>query len=359
MAKNVSAQAEREAPDQLLTARRSRAFVILVAIAAGIVVCYLLAVPFLPALTWALVLAIMFHPLHRRIAKNLRYPEIAAAATVAIAAFVVAVPLTFIAERLVNEAARGAQIVAEALRSGSWRDAIANYPRIGLILLWIETQLDLAGLAGNAATLLTNFSASLVRRSVAQIIDAVLTFYFLFYFLRDGREALNMLKNFSPLTSAEMNKLFLRVTETVHAIVFGTFAIAVVQGMLGGLMFWLLGLPSPLLWGLAMGLLAMVPVLGAFIVWIPAALSLALTGEWGKALILTVWGAGVVATVDNLLYPIFVGDRLKLHTMLAFMSMIGGIIVFGPAGLVIGPVIFTVTLLLLDIWREHNKESGK
>ncbi|PDT53176.1 MULTISPECIES: AI-2E family transporter [Sinorhizobium] len=357
MARNVSAEAEQEAPDRLLTARRSRSLVILIAIAAGIVVCYLLAVPFLPALTWALVLAIMFHPLHRRIAKDLRHPEIAAAATVAIAAFIVAVPLMLIAERLVNEAAKGAQIIAEALRTGSWRDAIANYPRIGMVLLWIETQLDLAGLAGNAATLLTNFSAILVRRSVVQIIDLVLTFYFLFYFLRDGREALAMLKNFSPLTSAEMNKLFLRVSETVYAIVFGTFAVAIVQGTLGGLMFWLLGLPSPLLWGLAMGLLAMVPVLGAFIIWIPAALSLALTGEWGKALILTVWGAGVVATVDNLLYPMFVGERLKLHTVVAFMSMIGGIIVFGPAGLVIGPVTFTVTLLLLDIWRAYARES--
>jgi predicted PurR-regulated permease PerM len=106
-----------------------------------------------------------------------------------------------------------------------------------------------------------------------------------------------------------------------------------------------------------MGLLAMVPILGAFIIWIPAALSLALTGEWGKALILVTWGAGVVATVDNLLYPIFVGDRLKLHTVVTFMSMIGGVIVFGPAGLVIGPVTFTVTLLLLEVWREHNRSG--
>nr|AAQ87137.1 Hypothetical protein RNGR00112 [Sinorhizobium fredii NGR234] len=348
-----------QSSDRLLSARRPSELVILVAIAAGIVVCYLLAVPFLPALTWALVLAIMFHPLHRRIAKDLPFPDIAAAAAVAIAAFVVVVPLTLVAERLVNEAASGAQIIAEALRTGGWREAIANYPRIGLVLLWMESQLDLAGLAGNAAALLTNFSASLVRRSVVQIIDVVLTFYFLFYFLRDGREALNVLKDYFPLRSSEMDRLFFRVSETVHAIVFGTFAVAIVQGTLGGLMFWLLGLPSPLLWGLAMGLLAMVPVLGAFIIWIPAALSLALTGEWGKALILTAWGAGVVATVDNLLYPIFVGDRLKLHTVVTFMSMIGGVIVFGPAGLVIGPVTFTVTLLLLDIWCTHHRESGR
>ena len=354
MAKSVSVAEEKDAPERLLTPRRSRTLAILVALAVGLVVCYFLAVPFLPALTWALVLTVMFRPLHRRIEKRFRYPEAAAGATVAIAVFVVAVPLTFMAERLVNEAAKGAQIVEEAVRSGKWSDALANHPRLAPVVVWVETQLDLAGIAGSATSWLTNFSASFVRGSVAQIVDAILTFYFLFYFLRDGQQALGALKEYSPLSSQEMNRLFTRVNETVQAVVFGTVAVAAVQGAMGGLMFWLLGLPAPVVWGLAMGLLAVVPVLGAFIVWLPAALSLALGGEWGKALILVAWGAGVVATIDNLLYPIFVGDRLKLHTLTAFMSMIGGIIVFGSAGLVIGPVAFTVTLLLLEIWRRHN-----
>ncbi|WEX73907.1 AI-2E family transporter [Sinorhizobium numidicum] len=358
MAKNVSARAATDAPDQLLTPRRSRSFVLLAAIVAGIVVCYLLAVPFLPALAWALVLAVMFHPLHQQIEKRVRYPEIVAAITVASAVFVVAVPVLFIAERLVGEAAKGARSVEEMLRSGSWAETLAAHPRIAPIVNWIETQLDVAGIAGNAATWLTNVSASFVRGSVAQVIDLVLTFYFLFYFLRDGRQALDTIKGFSPLTSVEMNRLFGRVSDTVQAIVFGTVAVAVIQGTLGGLIFWFLGMPTPLLWGLIMGLLAIVPVLGAFVIWIPAALSLALSGEWGRALILIVWGAGVVATVDNLLYPILVGNRLKLHSLAAFMSMIGGIVVFGPAGLVIGPVAFTVTLLLLEIWRERHPEGS-
>jgi predicted PurR-regulated permease PerM len=353
MAKKVSQEATK-APDRRLTARRSRAVAMLAALAAGAVVCYLLAVPFLPALTWALVLAIMFHPLHRRLLKRLPYPALAAAMTVTIAAIIVVVPLTFVAERLVNEAANAAQIVAEALRSGNWREALASYPRIAPVLAWMEAQLDLAGFAGSAATMLTGYSASFVRGSVTQIVNAVLTFYFLFYMLRDDREALAMLKSFSPLAPEEMNRLFLCVGSTVHAVVFGTLAVAAVQGTLGGLMFWLLGLPSPLVWGLVMGLLAIMPVLGAFIVWVPAALSLALGGEWEKALVLVALGAGVVATVDNLLYPILVGERLKLHTVAAFVSMVGGIIVFGPAGVVLGPVTFTVTLLLLDIWREHD-----
>jgi predicted PurR-regulated permease PerM len=103
-----------------------------------------------------------------------------------------------------------------------------------------------------------------------------------------------------------------------------------------------------------MALLALVPVLGAFFIWIPAAIFLALDGSWGKAMILTVWGVGVVGTMDNLLCPFLVGKRLKLHTVLAFISMVGGLIVFGVSGLILGPVVLTITMVLLEIWRSRT-----
>ena len=131
-------------------------------------------------------------------------------------------------------------------------------------------------------------------------------------------------------------------------------AVAAVQGLLGGLMFWWLGLPAPLLWGVVMALLAVVPVLGAYVVWIPAALFLAMQGEWGKAMILSVWGGVVVGTIDNLLRPILVGKRLKLHSVLACMSVVGGLILFGPSGIILGPVILTITMVLLEIWRSRT-----
>ena len=115
-------------------------------------------------------------------------------------------------------------------------------------------------------------------------------------------------------------------------------------------MFWWLGLQAPLLWGVVMGLLAIIPILGAFIVWIPAALFLAIDGHWGQAIVLSLWGLIVVGTIDNLLRPILVGKRLKQHTVLAFISIVGGILVFGPAGLVLGPVALTTTAVLLEIW---------
>jgi predicted PurR-regulated permease PerM len=123
-------------------------------------------------------------------------------------------------------------------------------------------------------------------------------------------------------------------------------------------MFWWLGLPVPLVWGVVMGLLAVVPVLGAFVVWVPAALFLALTGSWGKAVILTVWGGVVISIIDNLLYPMLVGQRLKLHTVLAFVSVVGGLIVFGAAGLILGPVAVTATAVLLKIWRSRTAKAA-
>jgi len=112
------------------------------------------------------------------------------------------------------------------------------------------------------------------------------------------------------------------------------------------------------LWGLVMGMLAVVPVLGAFIIWIPATLLLALEGSLGKALILAVWGGVVVGGIDNLIYPILVGNRLKLHTIPAFMAIVGGLIVFGASGLILGPVTLTVTVVLLEIWRSRTPRSG-
>jgi predicted PurR-regulated permease PerM len=184
-----------------------------------------------------------------------------------------------------------------------------------------------------------------------QAIGFCLTFYLLFFFLRDRDAALRSLRSLVPFSEATMDRLFSRSSDTIYATIYGTLAVSSVQGVLGGLMFWWLGLSAPLLWGMVMALLAVVPVLGAFIVWIPAALFLVLEGSWGKALILALWGMFVVGTVDNLLRPILVGNRLKLHTVLAFMSVVGGLILFGPAGLILGPLALTVTTVLLEIWR--------
>lgn len=225
-----------------------------------------------------------------------------------------------------------------------------SYPSLSPLGVWIDKQFDLPSIMATLATWLSNIGATFVRGSVLQVAEVLLTFYLLFYFLRDRRAAKAMIQAWLPLTPTEAEHLFRRVFDTVHATVYGTFAVAAVQGLLGGLMFWALGLPTPLLWGLVMGLLSVVPVLGAFVVWIPAAILLTLDGSWARALILVVWGGIVVGGIDNVLRPMFVGNRLRLHTIPAFISMIGGLVLFGAPGFILGPLAITVTLLLVEIW---------
>ncbi|WP_295681018.1 AI-2E family transporter [uncultured Nevskia sp.] len=327
-----------------------RTLVLMAVTAFGIALCYGLVAPFLPALAWALALAVLFAPLQQRLERVIKHPGLAALLSVALIGLIVVVPGSFVAQQLVVQFAKGAQRIQAETQSGDWQRLIEAQPRLAPLVAWVEQRVDLPGVVETLTSKLTAAAGPFVRGSAYQLIGFCLTFYLLFFLLRDRRAALLALRDLSPLNDAEMNRLLLRVDDTILATVYGTLAVAAVQGLLGGLMFWWLGLPAPLLWGLVMSLLAVVPVLGAFVVWMPAAVFLALEGSPGKALILIGWGMLVVGTIDNLLRPILVGKRLKLHTVLAFVSLVGGLILFGAAGLIVGPVILTVTTGLLEIW---------
>jgi predicted PurR-regulated permease PerM len=323
----------------------------------GIYLCYRLSAPFIPAFAWALALTVLFAPFHRWLESKVKHPNLAALISVLVAALIVVVPAIFVVGQMIDEAFRGAETIKTLVDTGEWLRAFDAHPLIAPVGHWLERQFDLPEMVSAATSWLTGAAASFFNSSVLYLIGVVLTFYIFFYFLRDRSVLLESLRSLSPLAEEDMNRMFDGVKDTVHATVYGTFAVAVVQGTLGGLMFWWLDLPSPLLWGMVMAMLAVVPVLGAFIVWIPAAIFLFLAGSEGKALLLTLWGSIVVGGIDNLLYPILVGTQLKMHTVLAFISLVGGLIVFGTSGLILGPVIFTVTKVLLEIWSRQDTDD--
>lgn len=333
--------------------------VLLGATAFGIYLCYRMAAPFLSALGWALALAVLFAPFQRWLEKKLKHPGLASLVSVLVIGLIVVVPATFVGQQLLAQAAKGAELIETKVKSGEWRRALEAQPRLAPLAEKIERRMDLPGTVRTFAAWLSATAGSIVKGSLFQAIGFYLIFYLLFFFLRDRRAALQALRSLSPLDDAEMDRLFGRVGDTIHATIYGTLAVAGVQGLLGGLMFWWLGLPAPLLWGAVMALLAVVPVFGAFVIWIPAALFLALEGSWGKAVILTLWGVVVVGTIDNLLCPVLVGNRLKQHTVLAFVSLVGGLILFGPAGLILGPVVLTITMVLLETWARRTAAGGR
>lgn len=226
---------------------RVSTLILALATVGGVTVCVLLAAPFLGAITWAMAFAILFARFHAVIEVKLKIRNIAALVSVLIVAVVVAVPIAFVLERLIAEAAAGAALVQDEVAAGALQHLLEAHPSIAPFGHWIEQQIDLRALLATLATWLSNAGASLARVSVAQTIEIVLTFYLLFYFLRDREVATQLLRERLPLTNDETARLFARVSDTIHATIYGTVLVAAIQGLLGGLMFWFLGLPTPML----------------------------------------------------------------------------------------------------------------
>jgi predicted PurR-regulated permease PerM len=337
-----------------LSRERALALVLVVATALAVYLCYLLTRPFLPALTWALALAVVAHPLHDWLERRLRRANLAAGVTVVLVAVTIVAPTVFLTQRLGREAARGVEWLQSESTLGHWQAALEGHPRLAYVLSSLGANIDLGNAVEQFSSTLSAAISSVLTGSVWAIAQLLITFLALFYFFRDRRPALRVLRSLVPLSRAEIEEVFRWVADTIYATVYGTLAVALVQGLLGGLMFWVLGLPAALLWGAVMALFAVVPVLGAFVVWVPAALFLALAGSWVKAVILTAWGAGVVSLIDNLLYPILVGKRMRLHTLPVLIAIVGGILLLGSAGLILGPVALAVTVALVDIWRRRT-----
>jgi predicted PurR-regulated permease PerM len=314
-----------------------------------VVITALVAEPYLASLTWALVLAVVFIRPHRWF-ETMLGPNSAAGLSVAVVALIIVAPLLFIVQRLLQEALTGVDYIQSAVTEGRWGEFLADHPW----LRWMGDRIDVPTIAARFGEFLTNFGASLLKQSTGQVITLVLAFYMLFFFLRDRNAALDALVRLSPFSKMETGKLIVRVRDTIYATIFGTLAVAALQGALGGLMFWWLGFPSPALWAVIMAVLSVVPVLGSFVIWIPATIWLALEDRWADALTLGLWGGVVIASADNFVRPLLVGETLRLHTAPAFIAMLGGLHLFGPSGLILGPVAFTMTTLMLEFWRRRS-----
>jgi predicted PurR-regulated permease PerM len=334
---------------------RDHVLVIVLFVATGIllVLCWELVRPFTTPITWALALAVVAHPFHDWLARRIKKPGLAAGIAVFGIALVLSALVVFVGQSLLSSIASGTQAL-QSFESGQWREQLGRIPWLGSLLAAVEQQVNLSGqlqgIAGEVGKRVSEFATG----SVWVLVQVLLTIFVLFYLFRDRREALGTLRSLVPLSERETNKVFTRVADTIHATIFGTLAVAAVQGALGGVIFWWLGLPAPILWGAVMALLAIVPVLGAFVIWLPAAIFLAATGQWGKAAILILWGTVIVGLIDNLLYPILVGTRLRLHTVPVFFAIVGGLAVFGAAGIILGPVILALTDAILEIWRRRT-----
>jgi predicted PurR-regulated permease PerM len=321
--------------------------------ALAVFLCWKLFAPFLYAFSWAFAFAVACAPLRKWLFA--RMPRVPATLLImALVIVVIAVPLTFILRQLLQESLKAQTLLRSSIQIDSWRGAISANRWLGPLWRWADQQLDLTQIAQLAAAEITSWIAPAVARSLRVVSQTGAMLLALFFFLRDQETILGGMRSVLPLSTDETDRLFARLSATIRTAVYGRVFIGFVQGSLGGVIFALVGLPAPLFWGTIMSFLSVVPFLGSFVVWIPACGFLLLSGRWIAAAIVAIWGVAVINPVDNILYPVLVGARVGLHPLMLFLAFVGGLIAFGPTGLILGPCIIAFSVGLAEVWRDRQ-----
>jgi predicted PurR-regulated permease PerM len=320
--------------------------------------------PFFGAVLWGTVMAIVFAPLYRRLLRLTRQRRnVAALATVMIILVLVILPLTLIIASLVQEAAGVFQrIQAGEVNFGRYfQQVFAALPEWASDLLKRFRLTNLAAVQEKLSAGLMKGSQFLAARAINIgqntfdfIVSLFVMLYLLFFLLRDGDGLSKRIQAAVPLRAEQQRELLNRFTIVIRATVKGNIVVAIVQGALGGLIFWFLGITAPLLWAALMAVFSLLPAVGAGLVWLPVAIYLLATHALWQGIVLIAFGVFVIGLVDNVLRPILVGKDTKMPDYIVLISTLGGIAIFGINGFVIGPVIAAMFMAAWDIFSESR-----
>ena len=330
-----------------------RAFLLLLALV-SILFLYLME-PFFTAIFWACVLGIVFHPLQQRLVDRWQRPNLATLTTLVICVCVGVIPVLFILTSFFQQGlALYDQIQSGAINPAQYIEQIRqSFPlvqqlieRFNIDLETIKGQLSSGAVA--ASSMIAQNAVQVGQNTLRFFIMLALMLYVAFFTLRDGHRLVALLIRALPIGDERERQLFRKFVEVTRATIKGNLVVAVVQGTLGGVIFWLLGIPAPLLWGVVMTVLSLIPMVGAGLIWAPVAIYLAATGSWIEALILTAYGVCIIGLADNVLRPILVGRDTKLPDYIVLLSTLGGFALFGINGFVIGPLI---AALFVAFWQ--------
>lgn len=314
---------------------------------------------YLLPILWAAVFAILLYPIFEYVRKGVASRSASAALTILLALLVIFVPASILAALLIEDSVSIYQEAATA--APAYVDAVSNSAFIKEALDFF--QLDVGELetlvvnsARNASAWLATQVFSLGARTFSTVIKFFIMLYLLFFFLKDGDKIIARLERTISLGGRRERTLFEKFATTVKAIFNGTIVIAVIQGVLGGILFAALGIENAVLWGALMGFLSIIPAVGPSFVWVPAAIIYFALGSLPTVLALVVGGIGI-SLLDNLLKPLLVGRSTKMPDPLILISIFGGIVTFGLAGVVLGPVIAALFLSFWDLFAEEYKSE--
>ncbi|MFW5972985.1 MAG: AI-2E family transporter [Bacteroidota bacterium] len=316
---------------------------------------------FLMPVFWAAVLAVLFHPFHRRFLRLVRgRRSIASVLTTVTVTLVVLIPVGLLLALVTQQALYLYQgIVTGRIDLQAPIDFVQqSLPTLTSFLAdygidAANIRQTLESIAITASQLVAAQALTLGQNALMIAVLFLLMLYFLFFFVRDGDNIIDILVRALPLGDEREQRLFQKFAQAARATVKGTIVVAAVQGALGGALFSFVGIEAAAFWGVVMGVLSLLPAVGASLIWLPAAIYFIVTGSLWKAIVLIIGGSVVVGLADNILRPILVGRETKMPDYLVLLATLGGLVVFGMSGFVIGPMI---AALFLVVWQMFSEE---
>lgn len=326
--------------------------------------------PFLAVLVWAGAIGIISYPLYEKILKRYRCSEAVAAllmTTAIVLAFIV--PLVGLIFTISKEAAQAYQYLenATADSSGSAMSNFLQHPAIAPLLerirpLTSSLNVDLDDMLLPAVkkgiSYMLNYSTGVVKNFFGLLVKLILMVITLFFIYKDG---IHFMRRFWQVVAVKENLRAAITATTVRvlgAVMYGVVLTCMVQGTLGGLGFWVAGLPSPLLFGTLMAICAPIPLVGTALIWLPGAIYLLMQGQTLQGVMLIIWGVLVVSSIDNIIRPLFISGKANLPILIIALGVLGGFLALGLAGVVAGPVILALFLVFFEDCREESVTRG-
>ncbi|WP_084591442.1 AI-2E family transporter [Gilvimarinus agarilyticus] len=322
--------------------------------------------PFFGPVFWACALAIIFYPAQSRFLSNLKHrPNIRSLITLGFCLVIVIIPVIFLVSSVVAQAASLYQQIdsGEIDPAKKIEQFESSFPIVQNTLARFGVNLDdlkqqAVNFAMNSGKYIAQYTFNIGQNAFKFVLNFCLMLYLTFFLLRDGNQLLELMIRALPMGDTRERLLFSKFAEVTRATVKGNLVVAMVQGALGGFIFWVLGIPAALLWAVVMAFASLLPAVGAAIIWGPVAIYLLAVGNYVDGIILVAFGGGVIGLVDNLLRPVLVGRDTKLPDYLVLLSTLGGMALFGINGFVIGPLIAALFIAFWGIFmREINVDD--
>jgi predicted PurR-regulated permease PerM len=320
--------------------------------------------PFLSTIAWAMVLSITFYPAYRLILKYIKRPWAASILALMLILLIILGPFSLLLGTLVSDITDVYNSIEQ--KGFETLTDIKKYPRINSLIEKISSykifeNFDLQESAVKSlkavGQAIAGATKNVFKNAAVLLIQFIIMCVTIFFFFRDGNKLIDFIKKLLPFSETQKDRLEERVKEMVIAAIYGGLAVGVAQGTLGGIAFLIFGLPSPVFWGTAMAILSLVPLFGCFLVWGTAGIILLLAGSYAKGAGLLVYGVLIISSVDNIIKPLVIGGRTKLHMLLVLFSVLGGINYFGFVGFILGPLIAALCLSLLEIYTFEETEE--